>query len=151
VSDLVENFRNPSWWATVVLFGLIVNLLSAYLKPFLDRLPGRLGSSIVRSVEDYNAEVEALRSSSTRQLMTQMLKVEYLIKIIGAFALAVLLFAASSRVASPGQPRYSSVLLVAAVLTGLYSSGCIGRYRRLSDTLRKAWSQPARPTDPDRE
>ncbi len=149
MSALVENFRDPSWWATVVVFGLIVNLLSAYLKPLLDRLPGRFGASIVRSIEGYNAEVEALRISSTRQLMTQVLRLEYLIKIIGAFALAVLLFAASSRVASAGQPRYSSVLLAAAVLTGLYSSGCIGRYRRLSNTLRKAWSQPAQPPDQD--
>ena len=39
--QLLDDLAKPSWWVTVLLAGLLVNLLAAYVKPYLDNLLGR--------------------------------------------------------------------------------------------------------------
>lgn len=142
MNEILRNFRDPSWWLTVVICGVIINLASAYLKPYLDRFPETLSTKLRRSVASYMAEIETVRGSTDRQILTQLLKIEYLLKIIGAAGLAVLLLGTASGIAASGFTSGSQVLSGAGILASIYASACIGRYRRLSDILHAAWQKP---------
>jgi hypothetical protein len=38
MDELSKNLASPSWWFSVVLAGIVVNVVAAYAKPALDRL-----------------------------------------------------------------------------------------------------------------
>ena len=42
MDELLRNIRSPYWWISVVAIGILINVLSAYLKPQLDILLSRL-------------------------------------------------------------------------------------------------------------
>ncbi len=143
MSTLARNFTDPAWWMTVVVFGIVINLAAAYLKPTLDRLAARLlpkaGAAFRRSVEAFDVEIQSMRRSADQRTTTQLLKVEYLIKIIGALLLSTQLYGAASRADAAGAFYVGAIIHTAGVLSGLYAAGCLGRYRRFADTLRDAW------------
>ena len=37
MKDIVDVLTSPLWWFTAIIAGLLVNILAAYTKPFLDR------------------------------------------------------------------------------------------------------------------
>lgn len=45
MNEVWNSFFSPAWWVSVVIVGLLINLLSAYLKPPIDSLGSRLSSS----------------------------------------------------------------------------------------------------------
>jgi Co/Zn/Cd efflux system component len=72
VKDFIQNLNSLSWWMTVVLVGIIINLVSAYLKSRLDhylsgislqwrkwsqRRQDERTSKINMLVEDHNEQV----------------------------------------------------------------------------------------------
>ncbi len=66
-----KTLTSPAWWVTAVLFGLLVNLCSAYLKSPLDRIGGQIWSSwnsrTRRAQEEHRARIELLKCDSSLQ------------------------------------------------------------------------------------
>lgn len=89
---LSKNSSDPNWWMTVVAFGIVINLFSAYLKPALDRMVirvyPRMAGFFRRGTDAFDAEIATLRASSEHRVATQLLKIEYLVKIVGALLLS---------------------------------------------------------------
>jgi hypothetical protein len=76
MNEILELLTAPTWWISVVVVGIAINLISAYLKPTLDsRLSGisswwRLRSERQRA--ERLALVEKLRNSQHEQLLASM-------------------------------------------------------------------------------
>jgi hypothetical protein len=140
---LIKNISDPAWWMAVVVGGILINLVAAYMKPAIDKIAAwlypRMAGSLRMKAEEFEDEVASLRASSEHRIQTQLLKIEYLVKIIGAFLLSIYLSLAASRAATANVSYLASILRVAGFLAGMYSIGCTGRYVRLADTLRQAW------------
>lgn len=65
MDEIVRNLNSPAWWASVVVAGIVVNIVAAYLKPAIDSVAGRVSA-------EYRARNEAqLRK---RQELIQHLK-----------------------------------------------------------------------------
>lgn len=59
MNDFFKQISDPTWWVSVVVVGLLINLASDYLKPLLDRLMEK--SSAVRKRAN---EKQAIRFQS---------------------------------------------------------------------------------------
>ena len=44
-----SDFLSPGWWVSVVLVGLVINLLSAYAKPQVDTFLSSISSNVETS------------------------------------------------------------------------------------------------------
>lgn len=73
MTDLFRDLSSISWWTSVVVAGLLVNLTAAYIKPWLDRVGGRLSSARQRrleaALEGRRRMVEHLRTHPHQQIM----------------------------------------------------------------------------------
>jgi len=150
MNTLTKNLADPSWWMTVVVFGILINVIAAYLKPAIDKLGAmvypRLRGAVGQKAVEFEAEVQSLRASSEHRVATQLLKIEFLVKVIGGWLLSIQLYAAAYIAKGAGAFYLVWPLYMSAVLAGLYSSGCIGRYLRLAQTLSRA--RQAEPSAP---
>jgi hypothetical protein len=45
MSEFLNNLSSAGWWMSVVIAGLLINLVSAYIKPLIDRLGSKLSSA----------------------------------------------------------------------------------------------------------
>ena len=65
MDDFIKNFQSPAWWIGVVVVGIALNLLSAYLKTPLDRgltlLSGRYARRSKKVRDDQDALIELLK------------------------------------------------------------------------------------------
>ena len=73
--DFLENLTSPSWWLGVVLVGIAVNFLSAWLMrgqaAFLSRISKRIATRTQKRREERNKLIQEMRSSAvTLQIMT---------------------------------------------------------------------------------
>jgi hypothetical protein len=93
MSELLKNLTDTSWWITVVVFGLLVNLASAYLKPILDSHYSRLSTTFRRRLDRRRdvrlSRLRALQTDDTR--LTEFL-IEMNITTSTATMLLVLVF-----------------------------------------------------------
>ncbi len=68
MDDLINNVGSLTWWISVVLVGVLINLVSAYLKSLLDRVLSGLSeqwkmrSQLAREADE--KLIECLRSSA---------------------------------------------------------------------------------------
>ena len=73
MTNFLRDIGSPYWWLSVFVVGLAVNLLSAYLKPRLDRLLAKGSTSWATRNEKkkaaFLARVERCRSSEHQQVM----------------------------------------------------------------------------------
>lgn len=51
MQSVIDDFSRPSWWVSVMIAGFIVNLLSAYAKPALDKVIARYSKTRRRRLE----------------------------------------------------------------------------------------------------
>lgn len=139
MATLIKSFSDHNWGITVVIFGILINLVSAYIKSIIDKTLGHIYPQMLkpfrRIIRRFEAEVASLCQSSGRQVMTQIPKTEFLVKFIGASVVAVLLDIMVLRVQSARLPHYVSILQIFGVLAGLYAAVCIGRYQHSAVTL----------------
>ena len=142
MNTAIKYLSDPVWFTSVVVCGIIVSIIGAYLKQGIDKLGTwlfpRMVGFVRKDIEAFGNEVAALRASSERRVETQLLKIEYLVKIIGAFFAAVYLNVLASLVIAPNSPRFASVLRVVAFFAAMYVSACIGRYGRFATLLNQA-------------
>jgi hypothetical protein len=143
MDGITKNFSDPRWWMTVVVFGILINLAAAYIKPLIDKAVANIYPQMLRpfhgQLKRFEAEVTSLRENSEQRVATQLLKIEYLLKFIAAALVSSLIYIAASRVQSANVPYLASILHVAGVLAGLYAAACIGRYQHFAVTLAQAW------------
>lgn len=72
MKEILQSLTSPTWWFSVVLVGVIINMVSAYLKPTTDAIWARY-SSIRRSKQEEGQKkrkeyIEYLRSNPQEQL-----------------------------------------------------------------------------------
>jgi len=58
MNEIISNFQSPAWWLTAVVLAIVVNLLSAYIKPLMDRGISRISTGGQRWVERSHAAYE---------------------------------------------------------------------------------------------
>ena len=73
MSEILQSLQSPSWWVSVVLAGIAVNLLSAYAKPYVDSVLSRVSTGWrarrTQAVARRQAVVEQIRASSQLQMV----------------------------------------------------------------------------------
>ena len=117
MKDLKDTLSSPIWWITVVVAGILINLVSAYLKTKLDERLALLSSWWRRRTEKRmaaeKAKIEKLRSSPHEQVMA---KLEEVVCACYAVVMLVFGFGAMSFSVRPGmgqQPPWITVTLYA--------------------------------------
>ncbi len=51
MDELIKQFQKPEWWISVVVVGLLINIISDYLKPTLDSFFARFSSKVRQTSE----------------------------------------------------------------------------------------------------
>ena len=91
MKELFSYLTSPVWWVTVVIFGIIINLISSYLKPFLDKLLSQIWESYLErsnlKSESKIKQIEELSKNHHSQLMTGLYALS--LRIHGAFVMLV--------------------------------------------------------------
>lgn len=86
MDELLKLITNPVWWLTVVVAGLIINLVSSYLRDYIDKLRARFSEKwarrIMRKNADWAAEVSRLNRSKKAQEETFMNEIRYRISSV---------------------------------------------------------------------
>jgi uncharacterized protein YggT (Ycf19 family) len=140
---IAKNISDPSWWMTVVVFGILINLVAAYIKPVIDRAVAKLYPRLLKPFRNqfahFEAEVASLRVSPDHRVATQLLKIEYLLKFVAAVLTSSLIYIGASRVQATDMQHLASILHLLGILVGFYAAGCIGRYQHFAVTLNEAW------------
>lgn len=94
MSDFWSQIKSPSWWLGVVIVGLLINLISAYVKPPLDKGLGFLfnwWSTRNKSLRDnQTALVERIKTDSQEQNIFIAHEIRYRLKSTDSLLLAVL-------------------------------------------------------------
>jgi hypothetical protein len=113
----LDALSSPAWWVSVVIVGVLINLVSAYLKPTLDtRLSKASGWWKARAVAEQRARhdlVERLKKSSHEQMLACFAEQRYRIRsvymlVFGAFMLLV-------TGAMPFQPYEAAITMTLAI------------------------------------
>lgn len=98
---LVENLTSLSWWVTVVIVGLLVNIAAAYVKPRLDRFLGNISGSRRARNDAKMAErgrmVTRLRSSHHEQVLTFLTELRWMSRAIIFLLLGLAIFQVAIR------------------------------------------------------
>lgn len=96
MSELAKNLSSVSWWVSVVVVGVVLNLVSAYLKPWLDRLGGSMSTTLrdhsKRTHERHEQWIELLRTDQHAQLLMHAREARLRQRSIQFFLFAIVLF-----------------------------------------------------------
>jgi hypothetical protein len=130
---------DPEWWISVVVAGIVVNLVSAYCKPLTDKVFRRSyqGVSDFASAKSrqFESEVAQIRGNPDSVLWSQLRLIELLIKLIAATAFSSYLRARSKVVTDQS---LGVVLEIASLVAGMFAAGYMGTYWRGKTVLREA-------------
>ena len=58
MQEFILNLKSIDWWLSVVLFGILINISSSYIKPFIDKQISRLLENRKRSTQERNQHIE---------------------------------------------------------------------------------------------
>jgi len=76
MDEILQNLSSVYWWVSVVVVGLVINLLSSYLKPPLDALGGKTFHAVKarseRAKRLYDQKVSALSSNPHAQVIAML-------------------------------------------------------------------------------
>lgn len=102
MDEFAKTVASPYWWLSIVLVGILINLVSAYIKPVLDRAMSRV-SLAWRTRNDqrraeYERELNALVGNVELQRKYEHLELRRVLDALFGltFALLLLLFKAVS-------------------------------------------------------
>jgi hypothetical protein len=62
--NLYSNFVDPSWWISVVLFGVVISVIGAYVKSLIDTLLAKVSDSYRKRVEEQSNYYDNLRKQA---------------------------------------------------------------------------------------
>jgi len=127
MQELVGSLQSPAWWLSVVLAGIVVNLLAAYLKPLLDDWGARRSAARRARRDAQQAEREALlaRLASDTHEQTVLLFRELRARLRAV--LSLLLATMAMLVYLVAQPRVD-LLIVRTLLLVVAAGAAFGSY-----------------------
>ena len=106
MEELLRNVSSPSWWVGVVIVGILINLISAYLKPRIDGIASKLSTrrrnQVAADQEFRKAAVERLKADPHEQLMAAAVELRHRLRALWSMLLGVLSFACYVAVRFPG-------------------------------------------------
>ncbi|MBA6232975.1 MULTISPECIES: hypothetical protein [unclassified Colwellia] len=79
MEEVLNELSRPIWWVSVVIAGIIINLLSAYTKPALDKVFSKYSKSIKsrnlkknQELELYISKLEADKDFLNQELFSEL-------------------------------------------------------------------------------
>ena len=94
MDELLKTLASPAWWVTAVVFGLVINLVSAYIKPPIDGLLSRISERWRQRTEEARSkdkrEIEALAINPQAQGIQLLLALRARSKSNGWLLVAIL-------------------------------------------------------------
>jgi tetrahydromethanopterin S-methyltransferase subunit E len=143
MSDVIENLKSPSWWASVVIATFLVNLLSAYAKPRLDVILSFLSASWRRRVGEAaarrQATIERIRASGNLQVLLMLDEIRSMLVMIIGYAGTVGFVALAVHYATGWEALLLAVVAVLPLLAAILSQS---RATDISSALRDAGVTP---------
>jgi len=86
---IIDDLKQPSWWFTVILIGLGINILAAYLKPVIDKVLAKISVHHKRK----NLEKQQKRKELISLLLQDRFKIlEYRLTLVYFSILLVFYF-----------------------------------------------------------
>jgi hypothetical protein len=133
---LLENLQSVEWWAGVVIVGILINLVSAYIKPLLDKLPAWSSFWIRRhgekQVARYETLLNRLRESPHYQVLAAIDEMYFRFKGFLCWGLVfVLILILTARPVDASSTVLLSIMCLATICVS-YS------YRKQADLIRLA-------------
>jgi hypothetical protein len=125
LSEVITELSKPTWWISVVVAGLAINLISAYLKQSLDGLLARTFSwwrTISQAKRDeWTTRVQAIQASE--ELHEYELANEFRLRLRAINLLLLAIFLSTMRLAF-GTPHneYSKIFMFAIVAYAFFSA-----------------------------
>jgi hypothetical protein len=152
MNEILKLATSPVWWISVVIVGILINLLSAYLKPPLDDRFGRISTWWrVRSKtkgEAWAKEVERLRASSEgriaatiEEFRSRLWMMSYLLFLI------MFLLMLTVPLPHPLPNAFRSFILIAGALTLALVLAAHNRAARFHRLIREALSKDDKSPD----
>lgn len=97
MDEITKNLSSPTWWISVVLVGLLINLASAYLKPAIDRLMSILSQRWLTKAHErrnaYENEISELSVNIEQQRQYEHKHLSLLLHALFGLGFAALLIA----------------------------------------------------------
>ncbi|MDZ4057977.1 MAG: hypothetical protein U1D69_13655 [Polynucleobacter sp.] len=94
MDEISKSLLSPSWWISVVVVGVLVNLLSTYMKPPIDSLLARINSvwrnRTERAKTEYLELLDKTANSQNLQILTLIEALKLRSKSNGWLAVAIL-------------------------------------------------------------
>ena len=128
MNEILTELSKPVWWVSVVVAGIAINLLSAYLKHPLDKVLGGLSSWWRQRSETrqkaWATRVDRLRESEEARNMAVATEVRFRLQAIHLLLLAIFLLVLPVFISSYGTstPRVLTVILLATSSFSFFSS-----------------------------
>jgi len=142
MSDLIEGLRS-SWWLSVVVAAFLVNILSAYTKPALDRLLSAFSAARRRKTEEAAVrrqdQVARIQSSPDLQVLLLLDEIRSMLVMFFGYACVVGLLVLSANYATGWEDW---VLVVGALLLMVITIQQQSRATGIAAVLRDAGVKP---------
>lgn len=101
MQEFIKNLTSTSWWIGVVIVGIILNLVSSYLKPFLDDTMSKISSSkkalSEKQAEEWKSLVAAIKNDQHAYMVEAFRDLRHRNKALALFIMSILLFALSQQ------------------------------------------------------
>lgn len=130
MANLLRFLLSLEWWLSVVVIGLVINILSAYAKHFLDGRLQRLSSfrrDLARAREQRREkQIERLRASQHTQMLVSVREVRARIRALGYGVVGALAFALAGLALTAmyyGKAAQQEVLTMAFILPVVMAVG----------------------------
>ena len=121
MNEFWRNLESSSWWIGVVVVGILINILAAYLKPWIDSLMSRVSTRWATRNQKLRDErtkrIAFLRHDSNEQVLTSNRKVENLLFCILSLIMGGFLWIGSLLVKLHGPIVVSLLLLLMSTLS----------------------------------
>lgn len=106
MEQFLKDITSTSWWIGVVVVGIIINLISSYLKPFLDERMSKFSAekkeALEKSQKQHTLLVESLKKDQRLYLAYAFKDVRLSNGAVGLICLSIFIFLFSAQIsASP--------------------------------------------------
>lgn len=96
MEEFMNNLSSPSWWAGVVIIGILLNVLSGYLKDGLDKGSSRVSrwwaNRSEKSRKERNELLNSLRNDKQEQILLASREIILRLQSIAFLVVGVLFF-----------------------------------------------------------
>ena len=97
METIISELSKPIWWVTVVIAGILINLISAYSKPVIDKLFSAISSNIRKRNQEIEKEklryIERLTNDQFFFIREQFSELRLRIQSIYALVVSVFIVA----------------------------------------------------------